>query len=341
MAEGKKRVIVAEPIPENVLIEAEEIPAEEVEQIRDVPPSPAVETEELPAEEPQRSEDASAVATMATAELFKKCILPDKTELQERILKTKNDILVGDHCDIGFGLYGNDVVVCEFCNLTGDVVAEGDLRIDNFCEINGTVICNGDAYLGEGVKVHGKLTVGGNLDIGDNVTIDKEFKAFGDISIRNPMPVILYLLLYVMTMLHLDNEEEVEKTVNAIISEANSEPLVLPPRTTLDLRYFSVSTPMEVGANCRLHGNIKARAITLKNDVTLFGGIHATRRVKIGERTAVHGDVIGQNIRIERGADILGDVSGDKVWLHEDALVSGIIRSPGGLTIGRFEGKKE
>ncbi|HJK13254.1 MAG TPA: polymer-forming cytoskeletal protein [Methanocorpusculum sp.] len=341
MAEGKKRVIVAEPIPENVLIEAEEIPVEEVEQIRDVPPSPAAETEELPAEEPQRSEDASAVATMATAELFKKCILPDKTELQERILKTKNDILVGDHCDIGFGLYGNDVVVCEFCNLTGDVVAEGDLRIDNFCEINGTVICNGDAYLGEGVKVHGKLTVGGNLDIGDNVTIDKEFKAFGDISIRNPMPVILYLLLYVMTMLHLDNEEEVEKTVNAIISEANSEPLVLPPRTTLDLRYFSVSTPMEVGANCRLHGNIKARAIALKNDVTLFGGIHATRRVKIGERTAVHGDVIGQNIRIERGADILGDVSGDKVWLHEDALVSGIIRSPGGLTIGRFEGKKE
>ncbi|HJK52054.1 MAG TPA: hypothetical protein O0X60_02925, partial [Methanocorpusculum sp.] len=262
MAEGKKRVIVAEPIPENVLIEAEEIPAEEVEQIRDVSPSSAAETEELPAEEPQRSEDASAVATMATAELFKKCILPDKTELQERILKTKNDILVGDHCDIGFGLYGNDVVVCEFCNLTGDVVAEGDLRIDNFCEINGTVICNGDAYLGEGVKVHGKLTVGGNLDIGDNVTIDKEFKAFGDISIRNPMPVILYLLLYVMTMLHLDNEEEVEKTVNAIISEANSEPLVLPPRTTLDLRYFSVSTPMEVGANCRLHGNIKARAIT-------------------------------------------------------------------------------
>mgnify|MGYP001554525774 FL=1 len=73
----------------------------------------------------------------------------------------------------------------------------------------------------------------------------------------------------------------------------------------------------------------------------LFVGFHAPRRVKIGERTAVHGDVIGQNIRIERGADILGDVSGDKVWLHEDALVSGIIRSPGGLTIGRFEGKKE
>jgi len=341
MAEEKKRVIIAEPIPDNVLIEAEEVLAEGTEGERAVSSSLTAETEEVSAEELPRNEESSAVAAIATAELFKKCILPDKTELQERILKTKNDILVGDHCDIGYGLYGNDVVVCEFCKLTGDVVAEGDLRIDNFCEINGTVICNGDAYLGEGVKVHGKLTVGGNLDIGDNVTIDKEFKALGDISIRNPMPVILYLLLYVMTMLHLDNEAEVEKTVNAIISEANSEPLVLPPRTTMDLRYFSVSTPMDVGANCRLHGNIKAKAISLKNDVTLFGGIHASRRVRIGERTAVHGDVVGQNIRIERGADILGDVAGDKVWLHEDALVSGIIRSPGGLTIGRFEVKKE
>lgn len=341
MVEEKKRVIIAEPIPDNVLIEAEEVFVEEMEEERATLSSLSAETEEVSAEEPPKSEESSAVAAMATAELFKKCILPDKTELQERILKTRNDILVGDHCDIGYGLYGNDVVVCEFCKLTGDVVAEGDLRIDNFCEINGTVICNGDAYLGEGVKVHGKLTVGGNLDIGDNVTIDKEFKALGDISIRNPMPVILYLLLYVMTMLHLDNEAEVEKTVNAIISEANSEPLVLPPRTAMDLRYFSVSTPMEVGANCRLHGNIKAKAISLKNDVTLFGGIHVTRRVKIGERTAVHGDVVGQNIRIERGADILGDVAGDKVWLHADALVSGIIRSPGGLTIGRFEKKKE
>lgn len=341
MAEEKKRVIIAEPIPDNVLIEAEEVLAEEMKEERAAPSPVTTETEEVPAEKPRHNEESSAVTAMATAELFKKCILPDKTELQERILKTKNDILVGDHCDIGYGLYGNDVVVCEFCKLTGDIVAEGDLRIDNFCEINGTVICNGDAFLGEGVKVHGKLTVGGNLDIGDNVTIDKEFKAFGDISIRNPMPVILYLLLYVMTMLHLDNEAEVEKTVNAIISEANSEPLILPPRTTMDLRYFSVSTTMEIGKNCRLHGNIKAKAITLGSDVTLFGGIHAVRRVKIGERTAVHGDVVGQNIRIERGADILGDVAGDKVWLHEDALVSGLIRSPGGLTIGRFEVKKE
>ena len=315
MTEGEKRIIIAEPIPWEAHEQQEMLPPAE------------------PEDTAKRDEENTALS-LATAELFKKCILPDHTELQERILKTKNDILVGDHCEISYGLYGNDIVVCEFCTLTGDVVAEGDLRIDNFCEINGTVICNGDAFLGEGVKVHGKLTVGGNLDIGDNVTIDKEFKALGDICIRNPMPVILYLLIYVMTMLHLDSEEEVEKKVNAIICEANSDPMVLPPRTTMNLRYFTATTPMEVGMNCRLHGNIKAKAISLDHDVTLFGGIHATGKVTIGERTAVHGDVVGQRIRIERGVDVLVDVAGKTVWLHEDARVSGVIRSTGGLTIG-------
>ncbi|MDR0438752.1 MAG: acyltransferase [Methanocalculaceae archaeon] len=329
MEDGKKRVFIAETIPDNILIEAERFFSEDVKERCIVPSSLITGTKE-----------GSAVVAMETANLFKKCILPEKTELQERILKTKSDILVGDHCNISYGLYGNDVVVCEFCKLIGDVVAEGDLRIDNFCEINGTVVCDGDAYLGEGVKVHGKLTIGGNLDIGNNVTIDKEFKAFGDINIRTPMSVLLYLLLYVMMMFHLDNEVEVGKAVDAIISEANSEPLVLPPRTTMDLRYFSVPTPMEIGSHCRLHGNIKAKTISLKNDVTLFGGIHANYHVKIGERTAVHGDVVSKSVRIERNANIFGDVAGDTVWLHEDALVNGIIRSPYGLTIGRSDGVK-
>lgn len=284
-------------------------------------------------------DEDTAAAVLSSTDLFSTCILPDRTELQERILKTTSDILVGDHCSIGYGLYGNDVVVCELSTLFGDVVAEGDLRIDNFCEVHGTVICNGDAYLGEGVKIHGKLTVGGNLDIGDNVAIDKEFKAYGDIAIRNPMPVILYLLLYVMTMLNLEGEEATKKKLDAMVSEVNTAPLVLPPRTTIDLQYFSVQTQMDIGANCRLHGNIKADSIKIRKDTTLFGSVHASNRARIGPRDAVHGDVAAKNIRVERGADILGDVLGAIVWMHEDARISGVIKATSGLTIGRDEDK--
>ena len=95
MAEEKKRVIIAEPIPENVLIEAgKDFPdAEEDEcttafQLHE-------KAEEVPETGSLQTDEYSAVAAIETAELFKKCILPDKTELQERILKTRNDILVG------------------------------------------------------------------------------------------------------------------------------------------------------------------------------------------------------------------------------------------------------
>ncbi|HJJ42124.1 MAG TPA: polymer-forming cytoskeletal protein [Methanocorpusculum sp.] len=283
---------------------------------------------------PEKIDEESAAYLVSSSDLFKNCVLPEKTELQERLIKTKHDILVGDHCHVGYGLYGNDVIVCELCVMEGDVIAEGDLRIDNFCEIYGTVLCNGDAYLGEGVKIHGKLSVGGNLDIGDNVSIDKEFKAYGDIAIRNPMPVILYLLLYVMTLLNIEGEDSAKKKMEKMISETNTVPLVLPPRTNISLEYFSVPTAMEIGANSRLHGNIRAKSIRIRKDATIFGSVNAAERVKIGPRDAVHGDVHGRNVRIERGADILGDVSGNTVWLHEDARISGIIRAEDGLTIG-------
>lgn len=347
---SNNRIIVAEPIEgdsNNIderylnlpdVSEEEKIELGRVEDVeKQEPLFTEISSPEVLKQQLSSIDEDTAAFVISSTELFKTCVLPNKTELQERNLKTKSDILIGDHCNIGYGLYGNDIVICEFSTMQGDVVAEGDLRIDNFCEVHGTVICNGDAYLGEGVKIHGKLTVGGNLDIGDNVVIDKEFKALGDIAIRNPMPVVLYLLLYVMTMLHIEGEESTKKKLNVMLAEAQSTPLVLPPRTTMDLRYFSVTTPMDIGSNCRLHGNIRAESARVKKDTTVFGSIHATKRVKIGIRDAVHGDVAAKNIRVERGADVLGDLIGSYVWLHEDARVSGVIKATDGLTIGRNE----
>ena len=279
-------------------------------------------------------DEDTAAAVINSTDLFKTCVLPEKTELQEHLLKTKHDILIGDHCTIGFGLHGDSIAVCEFSTFHGDVIAESDLRIDNFCEVFGNVVCNGDAYLGEGVKVHGKLTIGGNLDIGEKVVIDKEFKAYGDISIRNPIPVILYLLLYIMTMLHIEGEESTMKKLDSIVAQAQSVPLVLPPKTSMDLSYFSVLTPMEIGANSRLHGNIHAESVTVRRDTTIFGSILASKKVKLGPRDAVHGDVSADNIRVERGAEVLGDLIGQAIWMHEDAHISGMIQASDGLIIG-------
>ncbi|MDO5847117.1 MAG: hypothetical protein Q4Q20_02300 [Methanocorpusculum sp.] len=279
--------------------------------------------------------DREALETVLSAtDIFKTCILPNKTELQERILKTKSDIIVGDHSKIEFGLYGEDIAVCECTQIYGDIVASGDLRIDNFCDIFGTVICNGDAYVGEGVKIHGKMTIGGNLDIADSVTIEKEYQTFGLISIRSPVPVITYLIIYIFALLQINGEKAAEKKLDSMLSGAQATPLVLPPRTTMDLAYFAVQTPMDIGVNCRLHGNIRAQSVKIKRDTTLFGSVSAAESVKIGVRDAIHGDVAAKSIRISRGADVLGDLIGETVWLHEDAHVSGVIKATEGLTFG-------
>ena len=279
--------------------------------------------------------DREALETVLSAtDIFKTCILPNKTELQERILKTTSDIIVGDHSRIEFGLYGEDIAVCECTEIYGDIVASGDLRIDNFCDIFGTVICNGDTYIGEGVKIHGKMTIGGNLDIADSVTIEKEYQTFGLISIRSPVPVITYLIIYIFALLQINGEKAAEKKLDSMLSGAQTTPLVLPPKTTMDLAYFAVQTPMDVGVNCRLHGNIRAQSVKIKRDTTLFGSVSAAESVKIGVRDAIHGDVAGKSIRISRGADVLGDLIGGTVWLHEDAHVSGVIKASEGLTFG-------
>ena len=279
-------------------------------------------------------DDETLSSVLSATDLFKTCILPSNTELQERNLKTKNDILIGDHCKIEFGLYGADIAVCECTELYGDIVATGDLRIDNFCEVFGTVICNGDAFIGEGVKIHGKMNIGGNLDIAENAQVEKEFQTFGTISIRNPIPVIMYLLIYIFAMLHLNGEKATEKKLNEFMAEVKSTPLVLPPETTMNLAYFTTPTAMDIGANCRVHGNIRAQSVKIKRDTTLFGSVSVSQKAKIGVRDAIHGDVAGKDIRVDRGADILGDLIGETVWLHEDAHVSGIIRATEGLSIG-------
>ncbi len=279
-------------------------------------------------------DEESLTSIVSATDLFKTCVLPNNTELQERILKTRNDILVGDHCKIEFGLTGADIAVCECTQIYGDIVAEGDMRIDNFCEIFGTVICNGDAYIGESVKVHGKMTIGGNLDIAETALIEQEFQTYGTIAIRNPVPVIVYLLIYIFAMLHIKGEKATERQLNTFMSEVKTVPLVLPPNTVMNLSYFTVQTPMDIGSNCRVHGNVHAQSIKIKKDTTLFGRVSAVERAKIGVRNAIHGDVSAKSIRVERGADVLGDLIGGTVWLHEDAHVSGVIKASDGLSIG-------
>ena len=267
------------------------------------------------------------------------CLLPDGTELQEHSLKTDRNIVVGEFCQIDYGLRGADVYVGESSKIREYVWANGDTRIGNWCEIGGDVIAKEDAYIGEGVKINGKLEVAGTLDIGEKVEIRDGFFAKGDIEIRNPMPVFMFIIIYLMTLLHIENEKELDRILDDLFSEDEAKreiPLMIPARSKLDMKLFSVPSSMKIGKGCRLHGNIRAGSIDVQADSVIFGSLRAKNRITVVDGVTVHGNVeSGSTVFVKKGAHILGDVKAKSIVLHEDAKVDGTIEAPHGLRIER------
>lgn len=267
------------------------------------------------------------------------CLLPDGTELQEHSLKTDRDIVIGEFCQIDYGLRGNDVYVGESSKIREYVWAGGDARIGNWCEIGNDVIAHEDAYIGEGVKINGRLAVNGALDIGEKVEIKEGFEARGNIEIRNPMPVFMFIIIYLMTLLHIENEKELDRILDGIVRDEDDNaqiPLMIPSRSKLNMKLFSVPSTMKIGKKCRLHGNIRAGSIEVQQDTVIFGSLRAKNRISVVEGVTVHGNVeSGSTVYVRKGAHILGDVIARSIVLHEDAKIDGTITAPHGMRIER------
>jgi len=269
----------------------------------------------------------------------KHCLLPDGTELQEHSIKTDRDIVIGEFCQIDYGLRGADVYVGESSKIREYVWANGDVRIGNLCEVGSDVIAKKDAYIGEGVKINGRLVVEGTLDIGEKVEIREGFEAKGPIEVRNPMPVFMFIIIYLMTMLKIQNEKELDRILDNLFSEDDDQreiPLMIPARSKLNMKLFSVPSTMKIGKGCRLHGNIRAGSIEVQQNTVIFGSLRARNQISVVEGVTVHGNVeSGSTVLVRKGAHILGNVIAKSIVLHEDAKIDGTIQAPHGMRIER------
>jgi predicted acyltransferase (DUF342 family) len=267
------------------------------------------------------------------------CLLPDGTELQEHSIKTDRNIVIGEFCQIDYGLRGADVIVGDSTKIREYIWADGDVRVGNWCEIGSNVVAKQDAYIGEGAKIFGKLKVAGTLDIGERVEIREGFEATGAIEVRNPMPVIMFILIYFMTLMHIQREEDIDRILDDLFSddeEGFEMPLMIPSRSKLNMTLFSVPSTMKIGRGCRLHGNIRAGSIDVQPDTVIFGSLRAKRGITITGGVEVHGTVeSGDEVYVRKGAHILGDVIAKTIRLHEDAKIDGTIQAPHGLHIER------
>ncbi|WP_222918219.1 polymer-forming cytoskeletal protein [Natrinema sp. SYSU A 869] len=271
-------------------------------------------------------------------------VVPDGTETQERDLVTDGDILVGGRSSVEFGVRGRNVLAGESAEFGGAIEAGGDCRLDMWCDVAENVLVGEDAYIGERVHIGDRLKVAGDLDIGDDVEIEDGFEANGWIVIRNPMPTIVFLFVYLKHLLLLGEEDAAQQLISEIVDdeedgEPDTEPFVIPRNATVGDDTWRVSTPATIGDDCRLHGNVRAETIDVGSDTTIFGSLRARGDITVGEGTQIHGDLTTRDGDVTIGADarILGDVSSADLELGPDGEVDGTIRADGEITMGTTE----
>ena len=265
--------------------------------------------------------------------------IPDGTTVEEHDVVVDGDVLLGGRSTVEFGVRGRNVLAGEGVRFGGDIEAEADCRLDMWSEVGGNVLVGRDAYLGERVHVEGQLKVAGDLDIGDDVEIDEGFEANGWIVIRNPMPTIVFLLVYLRHLLLVGEEEAARELVGEVFDEeeVEADPLVVPRNGTVNDDAWRVSTPATIGDDCRIHGNIRAESIEAGEDNNVFGSLRARGDIVIGSGTRIHGDVTTRNgtVTLADGAEVLGDVSCGDLELTDGATVDGTMRASGEMRMLR------
>ncbi|SFS49857.1 polymer-forming cytoskeletal protein [Halostagnicola kamekurae] len=269
-------------------------------------------------------------------------VVPDGTEAKEVDLVTDGDVLVGGRSTIEFGVRGRNVLLGENVEVDGAIEAEGDCRLDMWCDVDDDVLVGQDAYLGERVHINGELKVAGDLDIGDDVDIEEGFEANGWIVIRNPMPTIVFLFVYLKHLLLIGEDDAAQQLISEMVDEdeaAETEPLVIPGNATVNDDAWRVSTPARIGSGCRLHGNVRAETIDVGADSNIFGSLRARGDVYVGNGTRIHGDLTTRNgdVVLEKNVRVLGDVSCETLDIAPRAEVDGTIRADGDITMGTSE----
>ncbi len=263
-------------------------------------------------------------------------VIPDGIHVEEHDLVTNGDVIIGSQSTVGFGIRSANVIAGERVEFGGHIEAEGDCRLDMWCEVADNVLVGEDAYLGERVQIGGGLRVAGDLDIGEDVDIEEGFDANGRIIIRDPMPTIVFLFMYLAQLLRIGEEEAAENLVASLVDDEHGhKPVLIPKGSRVSDDAWQVSTPARIGDGCRLHGNIRAQSLVVGRENEIFGSLRAREGITVGAHSDITGNVTTREgtVRIGPYARIRGDVSGEYVEVHREATVEGGIRANEEMTM--------
>ncbi|HID42214.1 MAG TPA: acyltransferase [Archaeoglobaceae archaeon] len=258
--------------------------------------------------------------------MLNKLVIPENTKFEEGSIIIEKDAVIGAGCSLGYGIIGRKIVIGEKTTVEGDLVGD-DLRLDAWCDVKGNVVSKGDAYLADFTTIHGKLTVYGDLEIGRNVKIKEGFEAKGLITIQSPLPVLIFLFVYLLELLRLGKLEEAEKLFEEI--EEFENPFTVPNDSMLNLEVVKSDKDVEISGS-RVLGNVRGKNVCVEGS-EVFGSIRGTEILIDGAR--IHGAIEGTDVYIINGSEVFGHVKADRVHLEEKSTVEGALIGKEGVWI--------
>ena len=279
--------------------------------------------------------------------ILKNLLVPDNTRIEANRIMVDGDVIVGNHSSIRYGILGDMVILGEGVHVYGDILAGSDVRVDIWSKLGSSVEVGKNAYLGEFVNIDGKLVVEGDLDVGKEVKIRGGFEVKGWIMVRNPVPVIIFIFLYIREMMHLGKDEEIEKAIEELFEdsedfqgiegkELSEKIMLIPAGAKIFPEAIEVAGEVIIGSSCLLIGDIKAHAVEAGKNLTLKGSVYSEGNISIGESSTVYGNLSSKgHVNLGQNSRVFGGIKAESVLLHENAIVDGIIKAPSGVSFLR------
>ena len=271
----------------------------------------------------------------------KTLVIPDKTKFEEHTIVTKGDVVIGDRCLLQFGIKTDGrIFIGEHVIIDGGLDASKDIRVDIFSSIGGDISSGGNVYFGEKCKVKGKLSLKGDLDVGDSVEIEKGFEAKGWINIRSPIPVVVYIFIYLMQLLKMGHSEEIDRLLEEIEeNEGDTIPisetfLFIPNNSIISVQKSKVDFNLHVGKKSSLLGNYDIKGnVFIENDSVVHGTLKTTGDAFCGKNVKIHGNINSNgDVRIEDKTMIAGNISASRIFLSKEATVNGMLSAKNGVS---------
>lgn len=267
-------------------------------------------------------------------------VLPEGSVFEERTLAGLGDVILGDHVRCAYGLRaGGRVLLGRGVELRGDISCVGDLRADTSTHIEGSANAGGAGYLGERCFVQGDLEVALDLDVGDDLRVGGRLQAKGWVNKRDPVPLVLYVFLYLLELMRLGHSAEVERILKEL-EEADAEIAVadgflfVPDNSILEATSLDVHGNLDAAKGVRILGNAFVRGdARLGEGARVFGALRADGNVELRPGSEVQGDLVaGGEVVVGEGCIVLGSLTGRSVVLYPNATVDGKVVAAEGVS---------